>query len=459
MSDQSLPTDVSSDSVGNAPVISSVIPLGTTQAEAPDSATVAEDAGRRAVPSGRKRQFVTTVGSSFGIVFLQLGQGILLARLLGPEGRGEYATAVFYVQFLLYIGLFGGLEVVCRHATKLSGEPAERLRRGALRLSLVTGSVTAGVVVLLSAAAMPASKHPLIPLAALCAISVVGQHVMLIMTAVDRGAGRFGIYNVRRLIAAAAFPLLLGGAACFMTMTVTWACVWFVVASLISVLVCLVGVRRPIRGPAGPPVRQLVRESRPYGLSMLASDMFERLDLLLVLWLAPFEQQGYYAAMVPVVYPLIIIPNTLGMFLFNAAAGRRFQVGDVHRVLASSLAVQTVVTIVFLGLIGWVVEWVYGVSFLPAVPYALWLAPASAIRGIAQGLDSYLKGRGRPMAPVAARLASAVVLLVAAAMLYPSQGVLGIAMAAVLAQGFGLVWLAAIMYADCRQTESGGLAS
>jgi enterobacterial common antigen flippase len=69
---------------------------------------------RRAVP------LATTVGVSFGIVALQLAQGILLARLLGPESRGEYATAVLYSQMLLYVGLFGAIEVVCRYAANVT---------------------------------------------------------------------------------------------------------------------------------------------------------------------------------------------------------------------------------------------------------------------------------------------------------------------------------------------------
>ncbi|MEM9643599.1 MAG: hypothetical protein AAF989_01285, partial [Planctomycetota bacterium] len=52
----------------------------------------------------RKRTFLATVGFAFGVVALQMGQGILLFRLLGAEGRGEYATTVLYVQMLLYVG-------------------------------------------------------------------------------------------------------------------------------------------------------------------------------------------------------------------------------------------------------------------------------------------------------------------------------------------------------------------
>jgi enterobacterial common antigen flippase len=409
--------------------------------------------------SGRSWKFLVTVGSAFAIVFLQLGQGVLLARLLGPESRGEYATAMFYSQFLLYIGLFGGLEAVCHHATALVKSPdptndrSHSLRRASLRLSLVTGLVTAIIVSVLSIAAMPAAKEHLIPLAILSAASVIGQHIMLIMTAVDRGSNQFGTYNIRRIIAAAAYPVLLAIAACVTTMTVPLACGLFIAASIVSAAACLIGLPKPVRGPSHPPVKQMLIESGPYGVNMLATDLFERLDSLLVLWLATLVDQGFYSAMLPAVYPLIVIPNTLGIFLFNTAADRSLRVGEINRILFSSIAVQALFTIVFMLLIAWVVRLVYGPDFVPAVQYAYWLAPASAIKGIVQGLDSYLKGRGRPLAPVWARVVSAAILLAATAFLYPIYGVVAIAMASLMGQVFCLVWLSAIIYADARTSQ------
>lgn len=416
--------------------------------------------------------FVSTVGFTMAIVLLQLGQGVLLARLLGPEGRGQYAAAVLYTQMLLYIGLMGGLEVICRRAAVLSQRSSvlgvgkldaghrasgrvDRLRRTSLRLGLTTGLITTAFVIVLAITAMPSDKREIIPLAILCGLSVVGQHVVLMMTAVDRGTERFTAYNIQRFIAAAAFPMLIGTYAVWMDLTVAMACWLFVLASLISMAACLYGLQKPLSGDSSPTVSRLLHRSRPYGLSMLATDFFERMDLLLVLWLAPLVQQGFYAAMVPAVYPLTVIPHTLGVFLFNAGAdkNRRLSVGGVHRVLASSIVIQSVVTIVFVLLIGRVVELVYGADFAPAVRYALWLAPASAIRGILQGIDGYLKGRGRPMACVTARVLGMLTLIGATMLLLPAYGVIAIAMAVLISQSVCLVALSAVMYADCGRTQ------
>lgn len=411
----------------------------------------------RQEPSKRRiaTQFISTVGMAFGIVGLQMGQGILLARILGPVGRGEWATAVFFSQLLLYIGLLGGLEVICRHAAKAELN-STKLRRAALKLGLTTGAITTAIACIFCVLALPAGKQFLIPVAILCSLAIAGQQVMLIMTAVDRGRGDWNAYNVRRVIAAAAFPALLLIVHLVFGVTLQIACWLFVLASILSVLACVWGVGNPLRGPSYPAVAPLLKESRPYALSMFATDLFERLDLLLILWFAGLQDQGFYAAMVPVAYPLTVLPNTMGLFLFNAGADqkKRLTVKDVHRILASSLAAQTVCTIVFMLLISTAVNLLYGPAFAPAVQFALWLAPVAAIKGILQGLDSYVKGRGKPLAPIVCRIVAAVLMIVLTWILLPIHGAVAIAMAALAGQVLCLIWLSAIIYADVQSHEN-----
>ncbi len=416
--------------------------------------------GRAVTKARGSRTFVATVGFAFAVVAMQMAQGILLARLLGVEGRGQYAATVTYVQILLYVGLFGGLEVVCRYAAdaaahdQASGDADRRqyrLRRAALWLGLTTGVTTTLIALPLSLFGMPAGKEFLAPLAALCAFSLIGQQVMLIMTGVDRGSGHFTAYNWRRVFAAGAFPTLLLGCFLVWKVDVPIACGLFVIASLLSMLVCLIGLPEPFRGESAPPVPRLLKESRPYGLSMLATDLFERLDLLLVMWMVPLATQGLYASMVPVVYPLTVIPNTLGLFLFNAGAdsSKRLRRRDVHRILGASLAVQAATLIPFLIVVGPLVRLVYGEEFSAAVTFAWWLAPVSALKGILQGLDSYVKGRGRPLASITCRILAAIVMLIVTFALIGRVGAIAIAVAALVGQIVCLVWISAIVYADC----------
>ena len=79
--------------------------------------------------------FLTTL-AVFGIFFVQ---GIILARILGPLGRGEFGTSIQIPRdLLLYAGLLGGIEIVNSYASK-GVRSLVKLRYSAARLGLITG--------------------------------------------------------------------------------------------------------------------------------------------------------------------------------------------------------------------------------------------------------------------------------------------------------------------------------
>ena len=116
--------------------------------------------------AGAVRHHVTvlsTVGSSFAVLLLQTVQALVLARMLGPRGRGEYASVILYTTLLTYIGLMGTHLAVARRAARHRGSFVE-LRRASLRTGLLTGMLTLAVVAVLGWTALPADKRFLAPL-------------------------------------------------------------------------------------------------------------------------------------------------------------------------------------------------------------------------------------------------------------------------------------------------------
>ncbi len=89
-----------------------------------------------------------------------------------------------------------------------------------------------------------------------------------------------------------------------------------------------------------------------------------------------------------------------------------------------------------------------GAAFAPAVQFARWLAPVAAIKGILQGLDSYVKGRGKPLVAIRCRIAAAALMIAVTWLLYDEWGALSVAIGALAGQVLCLIWLSAIVYAD-----------
>jgi enterobacterial common antigen flippase len=401
-----------------------------------------------------KQAFLWTVAIAFATVGLQMSQGILLARLLHREGRGEYATAVFWSHFLMFVGLFGGLEVICRYANDPKIDRLA-LRRSAIWLGIVTGLVTMVLAMLGSLFLIPQAKQYMAGIGCLCSLSVLAQNIVLIMTGVDRGSGDFRLYNLRRVFAAAALPVLVILCMPFISMTPGIVILLYVVGSFLTLLVYLQGIPHPLFGAVAVPSAKLLRESRPYAFSALAGDLFDRLDLLLVLWLAPIALQGDYAAMVPIVYPLIVIPNTLGMFLFNAGATKGASPNEQAflKTLVGLVGVQAITVVGFWLVAKPFILLLYGDAFLAAIPLAMWLAPASAIKGIVQGLEGFLKGRGRPKATIICRLFAAVTMIIITLMYFERLSVISVAIAALISQIVCLVWVIWLVLKELRALQ------
>lgn len=433
---------------------------------------------------------LTTLGI-FGIYFVQ---GIVIARILGPQGRGEFGTALYFPRdILLYAGLLGGVEIVNTLASRRVADTVA-LKYAAARLGMVSGLITAVIAALLSIGVLiQFDKEYLIPFCLIVCLFVPWEHMQLTISAVDRGNHQYARYNVNRLIYALAFVVFVviafgldeivastraipeSLAATFSSWTgfnhlvpvssLTLMCLLFVAARVLGLLPTLRGMNIWLRIRSGesrsktvkdaPNTRQLLKQGRPYALSMLASEVFERLDIFLIVAWATVEQSGYYFVAVPAAALLTVAPNALGVFTFNVGADRKRQVPMKKAVwaMAATAAFQIVATLLFLLILPHLIVTFYGQAFAQAIPFALWLLPACAIKGYLQAADGYLKGRGKPMIGVWARLASIGIMLVFVWLAYPQWQLISIPMAACVGQAFSMVVISSAVIADVSSNQ------
>lgn len=362
------------------------------------------------------RDMIATVVTSFVLFGMMTLQGIFLARMLGPEGRGQYATAVFYTQTLTYIGLLGTQHSVARWAARRKSDVG-RLWRCVLQVGSLTGFLTMLAVAALAFLALPAEKSMLAPLCILCSLFLPFEHVRLLGLSVDQGDHNFRHYNACRLVAGMAFPVLL-------------ALAWLSgsgspgVASLLFALAPIVGLvfQRmtlpteigTVNTDRGPTVSKIIQKGRPYALAVLVSDLCDRLDIFLFLWLTSFTAQGYYAAAVPAANLLLIVPIALQAFAFNRGARRVQQSAPASlcKMAALIFGIQVVATVSFAVVLEPLMVFVFGEPFREAVPLTLALLPAYAVSGCGRIAEAYLQGRNKAIVGVYARVAGAVTMCV-----------------------------------------------
>jgi antigen flippase len=441
------------------------------------------------------RNVIATFLTTLAIFGIFLVQGIIVARILLPEGRGEFGTAMFFPRdVFLYAGLFGGIEIVNSYA--VAGFINIRsLKYSAAKVGMISGTVTAVLAGIVSVIVMLlVGKTYLIPYCLLCCLFVPFEHIQLTISAVDRGSQRFRFYNVNRLLYALTFLVLIVVVFGLKINTLIGLSPLLLICGLF-VLSRIIGIAPTLRGmhvwqswtghPSDfakrddseldqpndsstvatdievPSAWTLLKNGRFYALSMLASETFEKLDMFLIVAIATVTESGFYFVAVPAAQLLIIAPNALGVFTFNAGADkrRRITLRKVITVMAGTAVLQTISAVILSMLIPFLIVLFYKSDFEPAIPFALWLLPACAIKGYLQAVDGYLKGRGKPMIGVWARFLSIFVMLAFVGAVYadlipgPQQKLLSIPMSACLGQAISMVIISFAVIFDTIERE------
>ncbi len=438
--------------------------------------------------------FLTTL-SCFGVFFVQ---GMIIARILGPMGRGEFGSAIYFPRdILLYAGLLGGFEIVNSYAKKKTSD-AVALKYSAARLGIFSGAVTAIVAAILAIVVftLVPGKTYLIPVCLLCCVFLPFEHIQLNVSAVDRGKESYSRYNFNRFIFALAFPVLViiafGFNELFQTTeqdslykgfdgrlgisALSLMCVIFVLSRVIGLLPTLRGMnlittfKSWLAGRIQeksrtdeldvPNVGRLLTEGRPYALSMFATELFERLDIFLILALGTIQESGYYFVAVPAAALLTVAPNALGVFTFNAGADptRKVTLKEGVSVMLGLTTIQILGTAVFMFIIPYLIVLFYTDAYLEAIPFALWLLPACAMKGYLQAVDGYLKGRGKPLIGVWARVLSIFVMCAFVWLVFPKYQLISIPMAACVGQALSMLIITVAVVRDIIEPRGGNIA-
>lgn len=372
-----------------------------------------------------------TVITQFAIFGLHAVHSILLARMLGPEGRGEYGTYMFYSQTLLYGGMLGSGFAIARRANARS-DLRNDLVQTAIRVGLITGLGSMAIACLGGKFGLPPDKSHLIPYAYLVSLLLPLEHIRLSLLSVDHGASNYRRYNQNRMVAAISFPLLLIATWAIGLASLTSVAIVVVLSAFVSLIALLWSHRSRVIGLNAPSTLLVLRESLPYGSTYLAGQLLGRTDVFLSIWLMTFEDQGRYAVAIAVVGLMQLAPNALSLFSFNFGADNQQEINRSRLVFQAIrvLALQSISALVFAIAIPFVVPFAFGNEYYDASWMSLILLPGLAVDGLANVAESYARGKGRPLLLLWPKLIASAVLISVALALQSKFSVLAVPIAA-----------------------------
>ena len=386
------------------------------------------------------REFASTLITNVVIQACTIVQGILVARLLGPVGRGQFAAAILWPGLFAAMGGMGiGVALARRagHAYDLT-----RVIRTGLLLTLLTGTLTA----VLCAAAIPwllPGNDTVVRNAAYVFVPfIIFNQISLAMIAIDQGAGWFAQMNWTRLIVNPVYLLFV----VVLWFTGVRNVSWFVIGLLIAnaavafARVSLAVRRAPLPGPMEP-VNAVFREALPYGLAGLLGALAQTADKALLLYLLGTTQLGFYAVALTAASVVNSLAGAAGTVSFGMSAQVKDREGfdRVARMfrftawtwLLGGLGVALIIPIML--------PLLYGSAFRPAIWPAILLIPAAALTGQAIILEQAMRAQGRAFIGLEARAAGLVVMIAIGWLLAPMVGIYGVVFAAISSQAIVLI--------------------
>ncbi len=380
------------------------------------------------------RAFVGTGVTSVFIQACTVLQGVLLARLLGPTGRGELAAVILWPNIFAGVGSLGTDIVFSRMAARK--HDVDTITRTALLMSLCTASIATAVCFLLLPVLLPTEQAGVLPIARLFLLFIPINHLGMNLLAIDQGAGNFRRFNVARMLlypANLALILIVWGVGRSGVLSFAGALLT-ANAFAVAYLVCSIGRSVHFTGTLFSLLR-IGAESVKYGIARMVETLYLYADKTLLLWLLNVDELGLYAAAVAASGVINSVATGSGMVTFTIAASsdNRTGFGRVSEIFRAVVLVWLILGGFLALTMPYLLPLVFGGAYAGAVTPAILLIPASALAGLASLLEQAMRGQGRAFVGVQGRLAG-LALMVPVGFYASIWGIVGVCLAFTVAQ-------------------------
>lgn len=346
--------------------------------------------------------------------------GVMLARALGPDGRGQLAALMVWASVGFDIGTLGTPDAIAVLTSRVVRHTSRRIALD-LAMSWIPVLVSISIVTYAMLALVRSTSSEVDP----TALALVGVWMCLrvlgaVLLRYVQGLGDLAGFNAARVIGQLG-PLALFALVVALTdLTVTTSALAYVLAQLASVLFLTSRSRWGKSGNANQGERpaRVLRWFRRFSawnlLYVLAAKGNRSIDVLLLSLFVADEQVGLYsvAASGAVAVSLIGLSagiNALPVMSRTRSARTRSRVFRAHLLLVGALSSVAAA-------VGWwlapvLIPALYGSAFEQAISIARALLLAGVAVSLSLYLSDVLRARSLPHVPAAAEVAGAAVTL------------------------------------------------
>jgi O-antigen/teichoic acid export membrane protein len=342
-----------------------------------------------------------TLGAKFGILALNVVGTIIVARALGPTGRGAIAVAFSFTLLLIQFGILG---LHSANAYFAARDPQQISRILANTLWIAIG---VGVVLSLAGLAMdelfPTSLRGLDALeVAVVLIGVPAALATRLLQSILLAEGRMIAYNGVELGMSIVMVLGLAIGLLIFSVGVLGAIVLLVgvnIAGSLAFLFLLRHHRPRLRSFDRRLLGSMLRYGSRLYVAALLAYLVGRVNLLLVNSYLGGAAAGKFSIALALAETIHLLPTVIALNLFPRVA-RGDASGNTGAVFRSLTLVYALLCALTIPVAGPAIRLLYGSAFSDAATMYYWLLPGTFSYGMISVLAYHFAGRGFPLSAV-----------------------------------------------------------
>jgi O-antigen/teichoic acid export membrane protein len=379
---------------------------------------------------------VLTIGTNVLLALMGLGSGPLVARLLGPTGRGQLAAIQNLYWFVATLATLGMSEATLYFIAR-DPSRGKRILTSSVTLTLLAAPLFVAASYSFAPLFLAAQSATTVKAARLCLLGLPLYAMLVVPISALRGSNDIVRWNLVRLFPALFWLLLLVLVAAFTTPTPRLLGIGYLGILVAAIVPTLIIVVRRLSGNLVLEPRswsQLLRYGIPLAGASVPINLNLRLDQLLMGAFLPASSLGIYvvavawssavtpfiAAVGAVLFPRIARASEHSRGALLAQGTRAAMFGAALVVLLTSAATPVAIPLLF------------GPSFRDSVSVAFLLVTAAGISAMNTVFEEGLRGIAQTSAVMYGEGVGLVITVISLLLLLPPLGILGAGIASIV---------------------------
>ena len=340
-------------------------------------------------------------------------QAVILARLLGPEGKGEFTEIILWPTLIANLAMFGLYTGIVRVSAKQNHYERYDVTRSALYCGLITGVVGAIACFIVNSYYFSASDYLLI--AQVYCVYALIYSVNRSLSAIHNGRGNLGIFSIASSILNPVFFIIVGILALFHYLTVGTAVIALLVANLSSCLF-MYSKKDKVVAERLYPCGRLMSYSVRFSPSDFSEPLYAYYDKAIIAILLTPYSLGLYTIAYSSAGLIGFVSNSFSIKIFSdVAQGKRT---DVYETIRRNFLIMAISAMVLAVVLPVVIPMFFGEEFKPSIVPALLLIPVCVLQGQSLIMERAILAKGYPYEGLKAKVISVVIFAAGSVTLY-----------------------------------------